>query len=64
MTTISLVPDQLWNVIQPLLPPQPPKAQGGRPRRPDRAVAGAIIFMLRAGLPGFPERSHQTGEVS
>ena len=51
MTTIDLVPDQLWNVIQPLLPPEPPKPKGGRPRIPDRAVAGAIIFMLRAGLP-------------
>ena len=51
MTTIDLVPDQLWNAIQPLLPPEPPKPKGGRPRIPDRAVAGAIVFMLRAGLP-------------
>jgi transposase len=51
MTTIDLVPDQLWHAIQPLLPPEPAKPKGGRPRVPDRAVAGAIIFMLRAGLP-------------
>lgn len=51
MTTTGLVPDQLWIAIQPLLPPEPPKPKGGRPRVPDRAVAGTIIFMLRAGLP-------------
>lgn len=51
MTTIDLVPDQLWTAIQPLLPPEPPKPKRGRPRVPDRAVADAIIFMLCAGLP-------------
>jgi transposase len=48
MTTVDLVPDQLWNAIQPLLPPEPPKPKGGRPRVPDRAVLGGIVFMLRA----------------
>jgi Putative transposase of IS4/5 family (DUF4096) len=51
MTTVDLVPDQLWNASQPLLPPEPPKPKGGRPRVPDRAVLGGIVFMLRAGLP-------------
>jgi hypothetical protein len=37
MTTIDLVPDQLWNAIQPLLPPEPPKPKGGGPTpRPPR----------------------------
>jgi transposase len=51
MTTVDLVPDPLWNAIRPLLPPEPPKPRGGRPRVPDRAVLGGIVFMLRAGLP-------------
>jgi transposase len=46
-----LVPDQLWEVIEPLLPPEPPKPKGGRPRVPDRAALSGIIFVLRSGLP-------------
>ena len=32
------VPDDLWAVVEPLLPPEPPKPKGGRPRAPDRAA--------------------------
>ena len=32
-----LLPDALWNLIEPLLPTQTPKPQGGRPRLSDRA---------------------------
>jgi transposase len=46
-----LVSDELWNVIAPLLPPEPPKPKGGRPRVPDRAALTGIIFVLRTGLP-------------
>ena len=46
-----LVPDELWEVIEPLLPPEPPKPKGGRPRVPDRAALTGIIFVLRSGLP-------------
>jgi hypothetical protein len=42
MTTIDLVPDQLWNVIQPLLPPEPPKPKGGRPRIPDMVPSVSV----------------------
>ena len=46
-----LVPDDLWELIAPLLPPEPPKLQGGRPRGPDRAALTGMLFVLRAGLP-------------
>src|ERR671939_2132308 len=46
-----LVPDELWNVIAPLLPPEPPKPKGGRPRVPDRAALTGIVFVLRSGVP-------------
>ncbi len=46
-----LVPDELWNAIEPLLPEEPPKPKGGRPRIPDRACLTGIIFVLRTGLP-------------
>lgn len=43
------VPDDLWAAIAPLLPPEPPKPKGGRPRVPDRAALGGILFVLRTG---------------
>ena len=45
------VPDDLWEAIKPLLPREPPKPKGGRPRIPDRAALGGIIFVLRTGTP-------------
>jgi transposase len=51
MNTASLVPDDLWEAIEPLLPREPPKAKGGRPRIPDRAALGGIVFVLRTGCP-------------
>jgi transposase len=47
----QLVSDELWQVIEPLLPPEPPKPKGGRPRVPDRAALRGIIFVLRGGIP-------------
>jgi transposase len=54
MTTLAdrLLPDQLWQRIQPLLPPPPSHARGGAPRTvPDRACMAAIIFMARTSTP-------------
>ena len=45
-----LVSDDLWAVVAPLLPPEPPKPKGGRPRVPDRACLTGIIFVLRSGI--------------
>src|SRR5205809_6402852 len=47
----ELLPDALWAEIQPLLPPEPPKPKGGRPRLPDRAALTGILFVLRSGIP-------------
>jgi transposase len=46
-----LVPDDLWEAIEPLLPKELAKPKGGRPRIPDRAALGGIIFVLRTGCP-------------
>ncbi len=46
-----LVSDDLWAVIAPLLPPERPKPQGGRPRVSDRAALSGIIFVLKSGIP-------------
>jgi transposase len=47
----ELVTDQLWDTIEPLLPPEPPKPQGGRPRIDDRAALTGIVFVLKSGIP-------------
>src|ERR1700710_449518 len=46
-----LLPDGLWAEIAPLLPPEPAKPKGGRPRLSDRAALTGILFVLRSGLP-------------
>jgi transposase len=51
MNASSLVPGELWEAIEPLLPVEPPKPNGGRPRIPDRAALGGIVFVLRTGCP-------------
>ena len=46
-----LVSDALWERIEPLLPAEPPKPKGGRPRIPDRACLSGSIFVLKSGIP-------------
>ncbi len=45
------VSDDLWALIHPLLPPEPPKPKGGRPRISDRDALEGILFVLRTGTP-------------
>jgi len=47
----ELVTDELWEIVEPLLPPEPPKPKGGRPRVPDRAALSGIVFVLKSGIP-------------
>src|SRR5207247_11181730 len=43
----ELLPDAFWARIAPLLPPEPPKPKGGRPRVSDRAALTGILFLLK-----------------
>lgn len=48
----EILPDRLWRVIQPLLPPpKPKKTKRGRPRIDDRKALTGILFVLKTGLP-------------
>jgi transposase len=45
-----LVPDGLWEIVAPLLPPPKPRRQGGGLRPvDDRAVLTAIVYVLTSG---------------
>src|SRR5215472_14454173 len=46
-----LLPDELWELIRPLIPPHPPQPKGGRPWLDDRKALTGIIFVLKTGLP-------------
>src|SRR5687768_10943348 len=47
----ALVSDELWAVVEPLLPPPPSHAKGGRPRVSDRKALTGIRFVLHTGIP-------------
>ena len=47
----QLMTDELWAVIEPLLPKEAEKPRGGRPRVPDRECLRGILFVLATGLP-------------
>lgn len=46
-----ILPDSLWERVEPLLPPEQPKPRGGRPPKPNRDVLTGILFVLRTGIP-------------
>jgi transposase len=47
----ELVSDELCEIVEPLLPEEPPKPKGGRPRLDDRAALTGILFVLKSGIP-------------
>jgi len=52
-----LVTDELWAVVEPLLPKWTPSPQGGQPRKGDRLCLTGILFVLKTGIPWeeFPQ---------
>lgn len=45
------VDENLWIMVEPLLPKHNRSAKGGRPRKDDRAVLHGILFVLHSGIP-------------
>ena len=69
LATIWRVPDELWEIIEPILEVHDPPKSTGRPRIDQRQALDAIIFRMRSGcqwnhLPNeeFPDDSsvHRT----
>ena len=46
-----LVTDELWDLVEPLLPKHEPSRKGGKPRVPDRVCLTGILFVLKTGIP-------------
>jgi transposase len=46
-----LVDDELWGIIEPMLPRRGARPYGGRPAASDRAAFAGIVFVLRTGAP-------------
>lgn len=49
LPTIWRTPDELWEIIEPILMEHDPPKSTGRPRVNQRAVLDAIIFRMRSG---------------
>ena len=47
----ALLPDALWEFIEPLLPSDKPAKSNGRPAIANRAALTGILFVLRTGIP-------------
>jgi transposase len=45
-----LVDDELWSVVEPLLPRRPERPKVGKPRADDRVCLTGILFVLKTGI--------------
>lgn len=47
-----IIDDELWKLVEPLLPPAKPRAKSdpGRPRVSDRAALNGILFVFKTGI--------------
>ena len=46
----EILPEELWLVIEPLLPERPAKPKGGRPPADDFTALRGLLFILKTGL--------------
>ena len=60
----EFVPDGLWELVEPLLPPPRPRRHRCPGRRPvgDRAALAGIVFVLKTGMHSFKSVTEKTAE--
>jgi transposase len=46
----KLLPDELWNQVEPLFPKYKPSPDGGHPPKDARTVLTVILFVLKTGI--------------
>ena len=58
-----LVTDELWDVVEPILPKWTPSPKGGQPRKCDRLCLSGILFVLKTGIAweDFPQEMGCSG---
>lgn len=55
-----LLTDELWNIVEPLLPPPQSNPKGGRPPVPNRNALTGILFVLKTGI-GWEDLPQEMG---
>ena len=55
-----LVTDELWDLIEPLLPTWTPSPKGGQPPVDNRVCLTGILFVLKTGIP-WEDFPHEMG---
>lgn len=55
-----LVTDELWSLVEPLVPKHAPSPKGGHPPVPDRVCLTGIVFVLKTGI-GWEDFPHEMG---
>jgi len=45
------IPEELWDRVKPLLPAEPLRTKGGRPRVAARKILAGVVYRLRTGCP-------------
>ena len=56
-----MMPHALWEKVNPLLPEEQPKPNGGHPGKPDREMMNGICYLIWDLLPdedGMPVEGH------
>lgn len=55
-----IVTDELWSLVEPLLPPHPPSPKGGQPPKSDRLCLTGLLFVLKTGI-AWEDFPHEMG---
>jgi transposase len=65
LPTIRKIPDELWDEIKIILPPEKPDKTIGRPIVPFRKVLDGILYVLRTGCQWkmLPKKEYGSGST-